>query len=386
MNQPCSLSRTVLFVTILAFGLGAAAESCPAQRRITAPSCSCSELQREDCAGCRAFRRQMESGIAPSVPSDTVPDVQVPIDDPTAPIESPSDALPPQFDQTPPDVQQALSPARPSANQFASAFGATNAGAGIPGMLGDFCGLSPRLGSDSAVPGFATGESVAPVAGGNCRQKFAEFSSPCPQDRVIFMFQHYENGAVDVLGDRGNIDLVTLGIEKTILRGLASVEVRVPFLSGLQSDVGFGPDTFGSEFGNVSTTLKVLLTGKQRYAVSTGTTFIWPTGDDADFFGSRVENEAIHAAPFVAWMLRPGCRAFHQAVVQVDFDLSGDTVSAGNGATDNVKNQTLLYLDYSLGYWLFQNRRAPIRSMATLLELHYTSTLNDVDLTPVGER
>lgn len=375
MNTTSRLNRTVIAFTFLAFGLGSTVAPCRVQGGgITVPNCSCSDLQRGDCAGCRAFQQQIESGVAPPV---------------MPPIESPGDVTPqppetPQFDETPPEIQQALSPAQPGINQFAGAFGATNAGAGIPGMLGDFCGLSPPIGDDTGQP-FAPGPgAIAPVAGGNCRHKFAEFTSPCPTDRVFFTYHHYENGITDFFGRVNNVDLVTLGLEKTLFQNLASIEVRVPFLSGLESYV-YSQDTFGAAFGNVSTTLKVLLAGNRRSAVSTGVTFIWPTGDDADYFGHVVENEAIHAAPFIAWMRQsPRGRMFQQAVAQTDFDLNGDTIRDVTGDTDNFNAQSLLYVDYSIGYWLFQNRRACLRGMAAMIECHYTSTLQDVDRTPIG--
>jgi hypothetical protein len=77
------------------------------------------------------------------------------------------------------------------------------------------------------------------------------------------------------------------------------------------------------------------------------------------------------------------CWFFH-GFVQVDVATHGSllTFDAGGGPVDagRYNDQALLYADLGGGYWLY---RSPcpcgVTGVAALLELHYTTTLNDSD-------
>ena len=57
----------------------------------------------------------------------------------------------------------------------------------------------------------------------------------------------------------------------------------------------------------------------------------------------------------------------------------GNDVSL-DGISDTLEDQTLLFLDFSAGYWLHRNRCARVfRGLAPMLELHYTTALEDQD-------
>ena len=61
----------------------------------------------------------------------------------------------------------------------------------------------------------------------------------------------------------------------------------------------------------------------------------------------------------------------------------------GNGFTDSdsLADQTLLYLDASAGYWWYQSTDdSGLTGLASVLELHYTTTLNDADTAGVSSR
>ena len=299
---------------------------------------------------------------------------------PTAPPDAlPIEPAPPSdFEPTPflePDAAADLGdlgPPAPRTSQIAAAFGGSSAAAGIPGMIGDFCGIGPMFPVDDN-----TRLITVPLAGGRCLHKQADFSSPCPVDRVFFSFNHYNNGAVDFLGNSENVDRAVVGFEKTFWNRLASFELRVPFVSGLESDQVVG-DTLGGEFGNLSTTWKLLLINNRRFAVSAGNTMVWPTADDGSIpqFGLIFENEEIHALPFLAFLHRPNSLWFQQGIVQVDFQLQENKLRTPSSVTD-LDDPTLLFLDYSIGRWLYQSRRGAVRSVASVLELHYTTTLED---------
>ena len=351
-----------------------------------------------DCSGCASFRQQKSTLLVPPrCADDVVPPTEViePADEKPPVDVPPSFAEQVPFDQVPQDQspldaipfagQPGMGAARPSASPFAGAFGASASAAGIPAMLGDFCGLSaapvidPETGSNFRTP------VTNPVAGGNCRYKFTEFTNPCPQDRVFFTYHHYNSGLRDFVGQFGDADVFNVGIEKTIWGGLASVETRMPFLGGgLRSTQQFG-DTFGSEVGNLSSTFKLLLINNRRFAMSSGFTAIWPTGDDGIIEGSfpfAIENESVHVMPFVAMLYKPNNLWFHQASVQFDFDTTGNTIRelGNNTRIDVIQDQTFAYVDYSIGRWLHQSNCGMIRRVAGIMELHYSATANDADV------
>ena len=306
----------------------------------------------------------------------------------------PSDFAPTPFldDGAAADLGDFGAPA-PRTARIASAFGGSSAAAGVPGMIGDFCGIGPMYPvpvvdiPNDEFPDFQqlrTRLITVPLGGGRCLHKQAEFSSTCPLDRVFFTFNHYNNGVVDFLGNPEDVDRSVFGFEKTFLNKLGSFELRVPFAGGLESNQIVG-DTLGGEFGNLATTLKLLLINNRRFAVSAGNTMVWPTADDASILFdssdpmSRLffENEEIRALPFLAFLHKPNSLVFHQGIVQVDFQLQGNKVGTPLSGFVDLDDPTLLFLDYSLGLWLYESRYGPIRRVASLLELHYTSTLED---------
>jgi hypothetical protein len=268
-------------------------------------------------------------------------------------------------------------------SQLASTFGGSAGSGGAPAMIGDFFGGGVRLlTSMSPVPG-DRGVPL-PVAGGDRRHKFADNGSPIPMDRLIFNFNHYHNALEDIRGRDVNVNRFGFGFEKTFLDRLASVEVRIPFTDGLNSEQTFQGDTQGAEFGNISTTIKGLLTRNRRHALAIGMTTVLPTASDAliedSFIGTmRIDNDSIHFAPFVALLWTPTPRMFHQFYTQFDFDTGGYDVVVNGEPLGTLQEQTLMYIDYSVGYWLYQNRYGAVRGIAPIFELHHTSTVQDVD-------
>ena len=74
---------------------------------------------------------------------------------------------------------------------------------------------------------------------------------------------------------------------------------------------------------------------------------------------------------------------FFHAFCQVDIAANENEVSVvGTGFTDSdsLADQTLLYLDASAGYWWYQSiDDSGLTGLASVVELHYTTTLNDAD-------
>ena len=55
-------------------------------------------------------------------------------------------------------------------------------------------------------------------------------------------------------------------------------------------------------------------------------------------------------------------------------------INTTSTVSDSLADQTLLYLDASAGYWWYQSTDdSGLTGLASVVELHYTTTLNDAD-------
>jgi hypothetical protein len=144
--------------------------------------------------------------------------------------------------------------------------------------------------------------------------------------------------------------------------------------------------------GNLSIALKRLLYEGDDFAFSAGLGVGLPTGSDVEgsAFGQsfEVENEAVDLQPFIAMMYEPSDRMFWHTFVSVDTPVNGNDVHLGPAGQalpriGDLTEQTLLYVDLSLGYWLVggdtDRDGQRMRGLAALFELHYTTTTNDAD-------
>jgi hypothetical protein len=91
----------------------------------------------------------------------------------------------------------------------------------------------------------------------------------------------------------------------------------------------------------------------------------------------------------VAALYDSGGRIFVHAFAQIDYDVNGNPVfmnadGMGLAQAGRVNDQTLLFLDGSLGYWLYRNANTHISGVATMAEVHYNKTLDDAEEVTVG--
>ncbi len=284
---------------------------------------------------------------------------------------------------------------------FGETFGAMSGPQSMaPSMIGDsyFGGLISVTGAGN--------ESIrlisVPIAGGDRRFKIAENNSPIPVDRVFFNYNHFQDALQTASGSRGNLDRFTFGVEKTFFCGRCSAELRVPFASGLNSDQSYalGSPLTGTEFGNISFALKGIVRQTKTTVLSVGLGMVFPTGDDGRVIDednevlTMVKNEAFHLQPFVGYLWTPGPCWFLEAFAQLDFDTNGNGVVRPAGANNSLQrvgvlqDQNLAMLDLTVGRWIYRNRKAKwIRGIAPMVELHYTSTIQDADFVGlVGNR
>lgn len=270
-----------------------------------------------------------------------------------------------------------------------------------PAMIGDFFGgtfqfvnsgeMEGGNGSGSGSgqnPGEGDRTQTVSIAGGDRRFKIAENVSPIPRDRLFFNYNHFENALDDYLGRPVSLDRYALGLEKTFFDELTSIEIRLPIAQGLNSTQDFlSSETRGVELSNLSIAFKGVLLSGERWLISGGTTLTLPTGDGyAEAFNDQkfffIDNDAVHLAPFIGWLVMPSEKWFAQGFFQTDFDLNGNEVrSVFSGSEGILQDQNLLFVDVSVGHWLMRRnpRTHTLSGIAAITELHYTMTMNDPD-------
>ncbi|TWT63341.1 hypothetical protein [Rubinisphaera italica] len=120
----------------------------------------------------------------------------------------------------------------------------------------------------------------------------------------------------------------------------------------------------------------------------------------------RVKNQTIGLSPYLSLAATPTDRTFFNGFFQLDFPLGQDTVefqqtnfarfliiNNGSGTTTRdpfvsssqsegkIRDQMLMNLDIGGGYWFYRNPAARrVTGLAGLMELHWTSTLQDADI------
>lgn len=263
------------------------------------------------------------------------------------------------------------------------------------------------------------------------RLNIAENNSPLPQDRMFFSYRHFHNISETNVLDLTNaveLDLYTLGFEKTFNEGRSSLELRVPIAYELNSDLRIIDTPTATtlplsdrttEFGNMSVVFKRLLYVRRDLLISGGVAVNIPTADDvvikgdfdtrinliddpividatADFtFDGLVRNDTVNLSPYFAWQYTPRCRDwFHQGFFQVDIPMNrsrGEVQIDGVVTPDiflppevlstdtfgRIDQQALLRLNLGWGYWFYRgSERARLQGLAAMFEVHYTATLD----------
>ena len=213
-----------------------------------------------------------------------------------------------------------------------------------------------------------------------------------PRDRVFFDYNFFGNTSVNGI----DINRYTPGFEKTFLDGMASFEFRMPMAGTLDSDVvidsatGANPTAVDGEFGDLFLGFKALLAATDRCAISAGLGITLPTANDVRVNLddgtplALIENEAVYVSPYAAILLTPSSRVFFQGFVQLNVDANGNPLFSnrlGNGLRPEgrLNEQTSIFLDASLGHWLFRDFSRGPHGLALMLEAHYAATIQDAD-------
>lgn len=263
----------------------------------------------------------------------------------------------------------------------------------VPNMFGDLFNQSGQL----VVNGAFGARADIPTAGVLGRSKVSENNKAVTMDRFYFTFNHFHNaleGDIDTLDNLPATDLsvtrYTLGMERRFLDELWSVDLRLPLVARYD----FGIPKFGvtgDEIGNLSVILKRQLVATCTTGVVAGLGIDIPTGGDLNGHAGgtsfTLHNDAVTLSPYVGMLYAPESGFFYHGFVQLDVPLNGNRIEfadpffATNGRFGRISEQTLMHFDAGIGRWVYRNCCAPVvTGLAAVLELHYTTTLDDADI------
>jgi len=248
---------------------------------------------------------------------------------------------------------------------------------------------------DLVRPGSAITVAMAnPVDGGLIgRTKISTGNNPLPRDRLIVDYDYINDAPLRADGQ--DVHRLSVGFEKTFLCGRASVELRAPFASTINTTSDDGVLSGDStEFGNLHLTFKALLFSNEHAAASAGVGVSIPTADDTALRVAgqdviRIENEAFLYTPFAALLLTPNDRLFAQAWFQYGYDGNSNPVLAGFGNLQQIGRLTdpeLMQIDGQLGYWISRTSTecGGVRGFAPFVEIHYNKTTSGRDSVTAG--
>ncbi len=319
-----------------------------------------------------------------------------------------------------------------------AAAGALTGLASVPYMIGD-----TNAGTCFSLRGVVDADIGHPTL--TCsRLNISENNAALPTDRFYYSYRHFHNSTqlrVYQFIEEYNIDRHVLGFEKTAADGLVSLEVRLPIVERLRSDVIsiVDPERTGIVdlvsdeerevgLGNVSLIGKTLLLQNRDFVWSAGLGVTLPTAEDVRYrLGNRVsvpndlvpglvaintsvfdllyENETVYLSPFTAWYWQPNrSRWFHQGFLQVEVAANPSTLNAevagfsdftfngvdagfnffntpGAGPVEvDVFAQTLMRLNLGVGYELLRpDARRTVSTARALFEMHYTTTVQEAN-------
>jgi hypothetical protein len=321
---------------------------------------------------------------------------------PPPPCEQPAPVVKPEVTIPPPSTKEPVTPTVPTPTipeeRFAALTSETVA-LESPNMIGNLLFGSHSVGFFiNRTQGATFINSLGSTNISN--PKVADDNSPIPRDRFSFRYNFFHD-AQQVTGISSapgvfdpqlqafvqgtttknyNVNEYTFQFEKTFLNQQASIELRVPFSTGLASKlnlsaanvtgIGQGVDLNGvplvppvqaiqvvetpqntlghedTEWGNLSLIFKGLLCKNNCFAISAGLALGIPTGQDTDvtvtdFLGDpafnnlsiqrvrdfHVDNDTWSLSPFIGALWTPGPRFFSQGFLAVDVPLNSSKFS-----------------------------------------------------------
>ena len=319
--------------------------------------------------------------------------------------------------------------------------------ASVPYMIGDTgagtcLGFSGLLDVGLAHPTLACGrlniaEANSPLPADRIYYSYRHFEGATP----LKVYQFTEELDVDrhtLAFERTYWDgMCSFELRTPIEHRLSSNTTSILTPAGIDLTTG---DARKTELGNVSLIFKSLLWERETVAVSGGLGVTLPTAQSVQYdlgltgfvdygngltadtisaFQTDFANETVYLLPFLAWIYAPQSNWFHQGFLQVEVAANPSTVTAFGGGVYNpfyqngvpfgaygystgpgpttapipvraeLHAQTLLRTNLGFGYHLWEGRerdrygRGAANKLAGLFEAHYTTTLQDANLTDI---
>lgn len=323
--------------------------------------------------------------------------------------ESESEDLPrPPSPLLPESTQPTEDDRRGRASPFASAFAnAQRQRLQTPWMFGPSFLAGRLISLERTSTGPDDVQANLPFVGDNGHARMSVNNKAYTDNRVFFIYQHFHSAlGVDrfppgapapAVVNSFDVDRYLFGWEKSTRDGCWSVELRLPLFSGMDvfsAPPGGGPADFTADsgtLGNLAVILKRMLYEDCCTSIVGGMGITLPTGDDvrgqlpALSQSFIVSNDAVHLMPYVGFLRTPNERFFYQGFLQLDIAANGDRIEVFDLATPALASgllnaQTLMFLDVSAGWWLYSNPcSSRVTGLASLIELHYTTTLQNTD-------
>lgn len=223
----------------------------------------------------------------------------------------------------------------------------------------------------------------------------ADNNSPIPTDRVYFSFQHFHNAIQSelALGSQlaptasHDLNLFTIGLEKTFFDEMTSIDLRLPMVStnapglGVNNPGAFEPGTLAG----IGLILKAIAWQNDEMLFSGGLGMNFATGAaQTQVFTAtesyRIDRDGTVFTPFFGFASALTERGFFQTFCQLNLPTVADTLtvtSESGSSTSSIMQQDTLTFNLSKGYWIWQEPSHPfLTAMAGTLELHYTTSLD----------
>ncbi|MFO0809899.1 MAG: hypothetical protein U0746_14860 [Gemmataceae bacterium] len=203
--------------------------------------------------------------------------------------------------------------------------------------------------------GFNQGGFGAPVAVARGAFKIAENESPRPQDRLLASYNYYDH----VRGVPIEVHRETIGFEKTILDGNASIGLRLPFFQNHAAGVGTE-----SEVSDLTAIFKYAVVNEPNRVLSTGLALTMPTSDIPTVLILQPNGfDEVHATliqPFVGYSWSANdffVHGFSSVMVPTDW-----------------RDAPWLFNDVGVGYWLLRGE-GWVTGVVPTFEVHVNTPL-----------
>ena len=261
----------------------------------------------------------------------------------------------------------------------------------VPNMFGDSLPPTSNLFILSCDPNRPSSVVTEVLAGGGSRYiPIGENNKPLPMDRVYFLYNNFNNAVTTTNVVSGtafdsNLQRYTMGYEKTFFDQQASLEIRFPLTSSIDTQFNNFNSSTGT-VGNITLVSKWLLSKTESTAVATGLGLGLPTG--SSFQGTsgstnfQLTNQSVYLIPYIGVSHNLNENWFTTAYAQVEIAANGDPFKVeGAGTLGKLNAASFARFDVAMGRWLLRDMHYRyLNGVALVTEFHYITALNNGDV------